>query len=305
MSGAPPRAADGAPGTSGSCRRFRAAGENAAGSGSAATPAPVAGAHFAEIPVGAIVPNPRQPRQVFDEEAMAELVHSIQEIGLLQPIVVRARRPEPLRAGHGRAPLAGRPAGRPGARIPAIVRRDRRRRHAARRPAGEPAPFAAEPAGGGRRLPAAAGRLRLHPRGAGRPDRPQPPADLQHPAVAASSPRPSSAGSRRACSVRRARPRPARSRATPTRRTGSPARVVAEGISVRGLEELVAVGETGAEERGTPRIRRASPRPPDWTTSTTGSRTGSTPGSRSTWAGPRAGSPSSSPRWPTSSGSSG
>jgi ParB family chromosome partitioning protein len=50
---------------------------------------PVEGAHFAELPVTAIVPNPRQPRQVFDEEAMAELVHSIKEIGLLQPIVVR------------------------------------------------------------------------------------------------------------------------------------------------------------------------------------------------------------------------
>lgn len=54
-----------------------------------AAPPTVAGAHFAEVPVGAITPNPRQPRQVFDEEAMAELVHSIQEIGLLQPIVVR------------------------------------------------------------------------------------------------------------------------------------------------------------------------------------------------------------------------
>ncbi|MET9019345.1 ParB/RepB/Spo0J family partition protein [Actinopolymorpha sp. NPDC004070] len=49
----------------------------------------VAGAHFAEVPVDAIRPNSRQPRQVFDEEAMAELVHSIKEIGLLQPIVVR------------------------------------------------------------------------------------------------------------------------------------------------------------------------------------------------------------------------
>ena len=47
------------------------------------------GAHFAEVPVGSISPNPRQPRQVFDEEAMAELVHSIKEIGLLQPVVVR------------------------------------------------------------------------------------------------------------------------------------------------------------------------------------------------------------------------
>lgn len=50
---------------------------------------PVEGARFAEIPVGQVSPNPRQPREVFDEEAMAELVHSIREIGLLQPIVVR------------------------------------------------------------------------------------------------------------------------------------------------------------------------------------------------------------------------
>ena len=55
----------------------------------AASPAEVAGAYFAELPVDAIVPNARQPREVFDEEAMAELVHSVREIGLLQPIVVR------------------------------------------------------------------------------------------------------------------------------------------------------------------------------------------------------------------------
>ena len=47
-------------------------------------------ARFVEVPPSAVVPNPRQPRQVFDEDAMAELVHSIREIGLLQPIVVRA-----------------------------------------------------------------------------------------------------------------------------------------------------------------------------------------------------------------------
>jgi ParB family chromosome partitioning protein len=51
---------------------------------------PVPGARFAEIPVGAIRPNPRQPRQHFDEEALAELVHSIREVGILQPVVVRA-----------------------------------------------------------------------------------------------------------------------------------------------------------------------------------------------------------------------
>lgn len=47
------------------------------------------GSYFAEIPLSAITPNPRQPRTVFDEEAMAELVESIGEVGLLQPIVVR------------------------------------------------------------------------------------------------------------------------------------------------------------------------------------------------------------------------
>lgn len=50
---------------------------------------PVEGAYFAELDVTAITPNPRQPRQVFDEEAMAELVFSIKEVGLLQPVVVR------------------------------------------------------------------------------------------------------------------------------------------------------------------------------------------------------------------------
>lgn len=48
------------------------------------------GAVYREIPPADIERNPRQPRQVFDEEALAELVHSIREFGLLQPIVVRA-----------------------------------------------------------------------------------------------------------------------------------------------------------------------------------------------------------------------
>ena len=51
--------------------------------------AAVPGASFAEIEVEKISPNPKQPRSVFDEDAMAELVHSVKEIGLLQPIVVR------------------------------------------------------------------------------------------------------------------------------------------------------------------------------------------------------------------------
>jgi ParB family chromosome partitioning protein len=50
---------------------------------------PVPGARFAELPVDQIRPNPRQPRTVFDEDALEELIGSIREIGVLQPIVVR------------------------------------------------------------------------------------------------------------------------------------------------------------------------------------------------------------------------
>jgi ParB family chromosome partitioning protein len=56
---------------------------------------PVPGARFAELPVESVSPNPRQPRTVFDEDDMAELVHSVAEIGVLQPIVVRAVDPAP------------------------------------------------------------------------------------------------------------------------------------------------------------------------------------------------------------------
>ncbi|SDS72946.1 ParB/RepB/Spo0J family partition protein [Microlunatus soli] len=47
------------------------------------------GAYFAELPIASIRPNPRQPRTVFDEDELNELVDSITEVGLLQPIVVR------------------------------------------------------------------------------------------------------------------------------------------------------------------------------------------------------------------------
>ena len=49
----------------------------------------MAGSWFAELPIDQVRPNARQPRQVFEEEALAELVHSIREVGLLQPVVVR------------------------------------------------------------------------------------------------------------------------------------------------------------------------------------------------------------------------
>jgi ParB family chromosome partitioning protein len=53
---------------------------------------PVPGVHFAEIPVEAIRPNARQPRTEFDEDALEELAGSIREIGVLQPVVVRPAR---------------------------------------------------------------------------------------------------------------------------------------------------------------------------------------------------------------------
>ena len=52
------------------------------------------GAVYREIDPAAIEPNPRQPRQVFDEDALAELVHSIREFGLMQPVVVREVAPD-------------------------------------------------------------------------------------------------------------------------------------------------------------------------------------------------------------------
>lgn len=46
---------------------------------------------YAEIAIARISPNPQQPRRVFDSEDLAELVFSLREVGLLQPIVVRPR----------------------------------------------------------------------------------------------------------------------------------------------------------------------------------------------------------------------
>jgi len=82
---------------------------------------PVPGTAYAEIPVDLVDPNPRQPRQVFDEDALAELVHSISTIGLLQPVVVRpaAGGRYELVAGERRL-RATRLAGLD--RIPAVIR---------------------------------------------------------------------------------------------------------------------------------------------------------------------------------------
>ncbi|KAA1426762.1 ParB/RepB/Spo0J family partition protein [Nocardioides antri] len=81
----------------------------------------VDGAYFTELDPTAIQPNRVQPRQVFDEEAMAELVHSVREIGLLQPIVVRELEPGSFELIMGeRRWRAAQQAGLE--KIPAIVR---------------------------------------------------------------------------------------------------------------------------------------------------------------------------------------
>ncbi len=50
---------------------------------------PVAGARYVELPIERVRPNARQPRQVFDDEELVELIHSVAEVGVLQPVVVR------------------------------------------------------------------------------------------------------------------------------------------------------------------------------------------------------------------------
>lgn len=78
-------------------------------------------AHFEEVPIAAVTPNPRQPRQSFDEGTLAELAVSIREVGLLQPIVVRQLAPGQyeLVMGERRWRAAGHAELE---RIPAIVR---------------------------------------------------------------------------------------------------------------------------------------------------------------------------------------
>ncbi|MCI2193841.1 MAG: ParB/RepB/Spo0J family partition protein [Ancrocorticia sp.] len=50
---------------------------------------PVPGATYAELPVSAIIPNRKQPRSVFDDDELNELADSIRQVGVLQPVIVR------------------------------------------------------------------------------------------------------------------------------------------------------------------------------------------------------------------------
>jgi len=66
-----------------------------AGTDSATELLPVPGARLAHLNPADIIPNAVQPRSVFDEDDLAELVHSIREVGVLQPIVVRPLAEQP------------------------------------------------------------------------------------------------------------------------------------------------------------------------------------------------------------------
>jgi ParB family chromosome partitioning protein len=90
--------------------------------GEQAAPLPVGGAVYREIDIDAVQPNAKQPRTQFDEEALAELEHSIREFGLLQPVVVRESAPGSYELVMGER--RWRAAQRAGlTRLPAIVRR--------------------------------------------------------------------------------------------------------------------------------------------------------------------------------------
>jgi ParB family chromosome partitioning protein len=226
--------------------------------GSPPAPQPIDGAVFAELPVGQIAPNAMQPRQVFDEEAMAELVYSIREIGLLQPVVVRRTGPDTYELVMGeRRWRATREAGL--ATIPAIIRetddtamlRDALLENLHRsqlNPLEEAAAYRQllddfscthdELAGRiGRSRPQISNTLRLLKLG---------PAVQRRVAAGVIS-----AGHARSLLAVE----------DPDLQDRLAQRVVAEGISVRGLEEMVAVGDTGVASAA-PRAQRRKPMAP-------------------------------------------
>ena len=258
----------------------------------------MAGAHFAELAVTDIRPNPRQPREVFEEEALAELVASITEVGLLQPIVVRPA------VGGGYELIMGERRWRATQQagldtIPAIVRdttdddllRDallENLHRAQLNPLEEAAAYQQLLDDFGCTQEELSRRI-------GR-SRPQISNTLRLLKLSPAVQRRVAAG---VLSAGHARTLVSVPEASLQDRLAE--RVVAEGISVRALEEIVAVGEYGEDAApgcdGPSRSPRTPPRSPS------GSRTSTRRGSRSTWAGRRVGSPSSSPRWPTSSAS--
>jgi ParB family chromosome partitioning protein len=221
-------------------------------------PAEVSGAYFAELPVTAIVPNARQPRQDFAEEAMAELVYSIQEVGLLQPVVVRRTGESTYELIMGeRRWRATQEAGLD--TIPAIVRQtgdDAMLRDALLENLHRSELNPLEEAAAYRQLLDDFGCT--HDELAGRigRSRPQISNTLRLLNLSPSVQRRVAAG---ILSAGHARALLGVTEASAQDRLAG--RVVSEGISVRGLEELVAVGEIGVED-DQPRVRPARPTAP-------------------------------------------
>jgi ParB family transcriptional regulator, chromosome partitioning protein len=215
--------------------------------------APVDGAYFAELDVAAITPNPRQPRQVFDEEALAELVHSVKEVGLLQPVVVRRLGESSYELIMGeRRWRAMQEAGL--STIPAIVRetsdddmlRDALLENLHRsqlNPLEEAAAYQQLLDDFGCTHEELAGRI-------GR-SRPQISNTLRLLKLSPAVQRRVAAG---VLSAGHARALLAVD--NPETQDRLAGRVVSEGISVRGLEEIVAVGDLGPDEKPRPRPRK-------------------------------------------------
>jgi ParB family chromosome partitioning protein len=223
------------------------------------SPAEVAGAYFAELPVDSITPNARQPRQAFDEEAMAELVHSVKEIGLLQPIVVRRTGDASYELIMGeRRWRATQEAGLE--TIPAIVRQtedDAMLRDALLENLHRSQLNPLEEAAAYRQLLDDFGCT--HDELAGRigRSRPQISNTLRLLNLSPAVQRRVAAGV-----ISAGHARTLLGVSEPSTQDRLAGRVVSEGISVRGLEELIAVGELGEDADAQPAVRSARPTAP-------------------------------------------
>ncbi len=215
-----------------------------------------AGASFGEIPVDRIVPNPKQPRQVFDEDDLQQLVESIREVGLLQPVVVR-RVDDNYELVMGERRLrATKLAGL--ATIPAIVRdtdehnllRDALLENLHRvqlNPLEEAAAYQQMLDDFDCTQEELATRIkRSRPQISNTIRLLRLPAPVQRRVAAGVL----SAGHARALLAL----------ADPVEQERLAQRIVAEGLSVRSVEEIVAVGERGTKTRRTPTLRQPSPR---------------------------------------------
>jgi len=215
-----------------------------------------AGSYFAEVDIAAISPNPRQPRRVFEEEAMEELVGSVREVGLLQPVVLRPTGPATFELVMGeRRWRACQAAGL--TTIPAIVRRTEdhdllrdallENLHRAQlNPLEEAAAYQQMLEDFGCTQEELANRIKR--------SRPQISNTIRLLRLPPTVQRRVAAG---VLSAGHARALLAVPEAAGQERLAQ--RVVAEGLSVRATEELVALGETGSDETPRTRVRRESP----------------------------------------------